>query len=239
MGEYEYQPFVAMLLHGKTGCRTFVECSGISTYYNSVGVHLGSGTRYVIFKNKKITLREYQEEIINSLPQFKLDLYRHPEAFIFEFLKIGPDWASKQKRLELITRLSKSHAALVYDYSKYGNKRYTSSDIIKAKKLCVSSGNSNISLREPVHIGWYSDVEPEFQNKTYKNAGQASRFTGLSIEKLLYRFFTADSGGFYRDWFLLSSRKYHTLNARYLNSMNIEKASGYWLAENVATQRLA
>lgn len=124
-------------------CFFFFQCEGISNYHVSTGLRLGSGTPHVIFNNKKVTFAHYQQSIINSLPHFKEDFNKNPEGFIFVFLKIGLNWCSKKKTIQLVTRVSKSHGALVYNYYQYSNQKYTPNDIIRAKKLCVSLGNSN------------------------------------------------------------------------------------------------
>lgn len=64
-------------------------------------------------------------------------------------------------------------------------------EIQSASRLGMEDLNSFISLNEPTHthVGWDPDIAPEHQNSVYPSIVNASKITGLCINKILYAVF--------------------------------------------------
>lgn len=93
---------VAMLINPVNGKRLFLQSPGFGFYRNRESLRLCDSGFFIVYKTRKMSLKEYIKLIISISPLFE---GLKSEDLAFEILKIGSLWSSLAKRQKLVRYL--------------------------------------------------------------------------------------------------------------------------------------
>lgn len=198
-------PWVGMFINPIDGRRIFKQSSGIV---------IGSdGVCYVWDKNLKFTLDQYKKLIFDTIvcsektpehPNLK------PNHLIFVLLKIGEKWNHQGERENLISSLSVKYGPLVYNFSKYTSKLYTSQDISTSKDLLLKKLYSGVALNVPVRVGNSDVLSLEYQYCVYPSLIHVHNKTHLCINQLIFSVVSSTERD--AEWYLVQQRDWNRIN---------------------------